>query len=149
MLESLEGRRGMIRAKPPLPAIAGLFGEPTVVNNVLSLATVPPILAKGAEAFRGLGVGRSRGTQVFQLAGNIKHGGIFEIAFGVSLGELVEESAAARPAGGRCEPSRSAGPSAPTCRRAGSTCRWTTRPSPPPARWWATGASWSSTTQWT
>jgi formate dehydrogenase iron-sulfur subunit len=91
MLESLEGRRGMIRAKPPLPAIAGLFGKPTVVNNVLSLATVPPILANGAEAFRELGVGRSRGTQVFQLAGNIKHGGIVEIAFGVTLGELVED----------------------------------------------------------
>ena len=91
MLESLEGRRGMIRAKPPLPAIAGLFGKPTVVNNVLSLATVPPILANGAEAFRELGVGRSRGTQVFQLAGNVKHGGIVEIAFGVTLGELVED----------------------------------------------------------
>jgi formate dehydrogenase iron-sulfur subunit len=91
MLESLEGRRGMIRAKPPLPAIAGLLGKPTVVNNVLTLATVPPILAKGAEAFRELGVGRSRGTQVFQLAGNIKHGGIVETAFGVTLGELVEE----------------------------------------------------------
>jgi formate dehydrogenase iron-sulfur subunit len=91
MLESLEGRRGMIRAKPPLPAIAGLFGKPTVVNNVLSLATVPPILANGAEAFRELGVGRSRGTQVFQLAGNVKHGGIVETAFGVTLGELVEE----------------------------------------------------------
>jgi formate dehydrogenase iron-sulfur subunit len=90
MLESLEGRRGMVRAKPPLPAIAGLFGKPTVVNNVLSLATVPPILAKGAEAFRELGMGRSRGTQVFQLAGNIKHGGIVETAFGVTLGELVE-----------------------------------------------------------
>jgi formate dehydrogenase iron-sulfur subunit len=91
MLESLEGRRGMIRAKPPLPAIAGLFGRPTVVNNVLSLATVPPILAQGAEAFRGLGVGRSRGTQVFQLAGNVKHGGILETAFGLTLGELVEK----------------------------------------------------------
>ncbi len=91
MLESLEGRRGMIRAKPPLPAIAGLFGKPTAVNNVLSLATVPPILAHGAEAFRELGVGRSRGTQVFQLAGNIKHGGIVEIAFGVTLGELVDD----------------------------------------------------------
>jgi formate dehydrogenase iron-sulfur subunit len=101
MLESLEGRRGMIRAKPPLPAISGLFGKPTVVNNVLSLATVPPILAQGAEAFRGLGVGRSRGTQVFQLAGNIKHGGVVETAFGVSLGQLVEEigggSASGRP----------------------------------------------------
>jgi formate dehydrogenase iron-sulfur subunit len=91
MLESLEGRRGVVRAKPPLPAIAGLFGKPTVVNNVLSLASVPPILAQGAEAFRQLGVGRSRGTQVFQLAGNIKRGGIIEVAFGLTLGELVEE----------------------------------------------------------
>jgi formate dehydrogenase iron-sulfur subunit len=91
MLESLEGKRGVIRAKPPLPAIAGLFAKPTVVNNVLSIATVPPILARGAEAFRQLGVGRSRGTQVFQLAGNIKHGGILEVAFGLTLGELVEE----------------------------------------------------------
>jgi formate dehydrogenase iron-sulfur subunit len=91
MLESLEGRRGMIRAKPPLPAISGLFGKPTVVNNVLSLASVPPIFARGAEAFRELGAGRSRGTQVFQLAGNIKHGGLYETAFGLSLGELVNE----------------------------------------------------------
>ena len=91
MLESLEGRRGMIRAKPPLPAIAGLFGKPTVVNNVISIATVPAILSEGAENFARLGVGRSRGTQVFQLAGNIKHGGIFETAFGLSLGELVED----------------------------------------------------------
>ena len=91
MLESLEGRRGVIRAKPPLPAIAGLFGKPTVVNNVLTLATVPPIFANGAESFRELGVGRSRGTQVFQLAGNIRNGGIVETAFGVTLGELVED----------------------------------------------------------
>jgi formate dehydrogenase iron-sulfur subunit len=91
MLESLEGKRGMIRAKPPLPAVAGLFGRPTVVNNVLSIATVPPILVQGAEAFSHLGVGRSRGTQVFQLAGNISHGGILETAFGITLGELVEQ----------------------------------------------------------
>ena len=101
MLESLEGRRGVIRAKPPLPAIAGLFGKPTVVNNVLSLAAVPPIIANGAGAFRELGVGRSRGTQVFQLAGNVKHGGIFESAFGLSLAELVDDigggSASGRP----------------------------------------------------
>ncbi len=91
MLESLEGRRGIIRAKPPLPALIGLFGKPTVVNNVLSLATVPAILADGAAAYAALGTGRSRGTQVFQLAGNIKHGGIFETAFGITLGELVND----------------------------------------------------------
>jgi len=89
MLESLEGKRGVIRAKPPLPAIAGLFGRPTAVNNVLTLGTVPAVLAGGAQGYADLGVGRSRGTQVFQLAGNVARGGIVETAFGLSLGELV------------------------------------------------------------
>ncbi|SHL26184.1 formate dehydrogenase beta subunit [Pseudonocardia thermophila] len=91
MLESLEGRRGQVRAKPPIPAIQGLFGRPTVVNNVLSLAAVPWILAHGAAAYAELGVGRSRGTSVFQLAGNVARGGIVETAFGVTLGELVND----------------------------------------------------------
>jgi len=90
MLDSLEGKRGMVRPKPPLPAIAGLFGRPTVINNVLSLATVPTVLASGAAAYQELGVGRSRGTQVFQLAGNVARGGIVETAFGLTLRELVE-----------------------------------------------------------
>jgi len=90
MLESLEGRRGQIRAKPPLPAHSGLFGRPTVINNVLSFASVPAILSGGPEAYAALGVGRSRGTQVFQLAGNLARGGIVELDFGVSLGDLVE-----------------------------------------------------------
>ncbi|MGE3811594.1 MAG: formate dehydrogenase beta subunit [Candidatus Nanopelagicales bacterium] len=90
MLDSIEGKRGMVRAKPPLPAIAGLFGRPTVINNVLTLATVPAVVAQGAEAYAASGVGRSRGTQVFQLAGNVARGGIVETAFGVSLAELVE-----------------------------------------------------------
>ncbi len=90
MLESLEGKRGVIRAKPPIPALEGLFGRPTVVNNVLSLAAVPSILADGADAYNEQGVGRSRGTQVFQLAGNIARGGIVEVGFGITLGELVE-----------------------------------------------------------
>jgi formate dehydrogenase iron-sulfur subunit len=89
MLESLEGRRGTVRAKPPIPALQGLFGRPTVVNNVLSLATVPMIMADGPDAYAGLGTGRSRGTQVFQLAGNVACGGIVETAFGLTLGELV------------------------------------------------------------
>ncbi len=89
MLESLEGKRGVVRAKPPLPAVEGLFGRPTVVNNVLSLAAVPWIVAEGAQAYADLGVGRSRGTQVFQLAGNLRHGGIVETAFGLTLDELV------------------------------------------------------------
>ncbi len=91
MLDSLEGKRGMVRAKPPLPALEGLFGHPTVVNNVLSLASVPAVLALGSAAYRDLGVGRSRGTQVFQLSGNVAHGGIVETAFGLTLGELVTD----------------------------------------------------------
>jgi len=91
MLESLEGKRGMVRPKPPIPALQGLFGHPTLVHNVLTLSAVPAILADGAAAYQGLGVDRSRGTQVFQLGGNIARGGIVELAFGVSLRELVED----------------------------------------------------------
>ncbi|MFO0995604.1 MAG: NADH-ubiquinone oxidoreductase-F iron-sulfur binding region domain-containing protein [Alphaproteobacteria bacterium] len=90
LLESLEGKRGMVRAKPPLPAHEGLFGKPTVVNNVLSLASVPVILAEGADAYQALGMGRSRGTMPIQLAGNVKHGGLYETAFGLTLGEIVD-----------------------------------------------------------
>lgn len=101
LLESLEGRRGVVRAKPPLPAIKGLFGRPTVVNNVISLATVPIILAKGAAWYRDYGVGRSHGTQPFQLAGNLKRGGLVEKAFGLTLRELLYDfgggSASGRP----------------------------------------------------
>ncbi len=91
LLESLEGRRGQVRAKPPLPAHQGLFGMPTVVNNVISLASVPTILADGAARYKDLGFGRSRGTMPIQLAGNIKYGGLFEAGFGVTLGELVND----------------------------------------------------------
>ncbi|MFI7067390.1 formate dehydrogenase beta subunit [Kribbella sp. NPDC050124] len=91
MLESLEGKRGTVRAKPPIPALEGLFGRPTVVNNVLSLATVPTILAHGAEAYASYGTGRSLGTSVFQLGGNVARGGIVETAFGITLGELVND----------------------------------------------------------
>jgi formate dehydrogenase iron-sulfur subunit len=89
LLESLEGKRGVVRAKPPLPALEGLWARPTVVNNLLSLATVPIILAEGATSYADFGMGRSRGTMPIQLAGNIKHGGLFETAFGLTLGELV------------------------------------------------------------
>lgn len=89
MLESIEGKRGVVRAKPPLPAVEGLFGQPTVINNVLTLATVPMIMAQGSQAYKERGVGRSLGTQVFQLAGNIARGGIVEKAFGVTLEDLV------------------------------------------------------------
>lgn len=90
MLESLEGKRGEVRAKPPIPALEGFLGAPTIVNNVISLGSVPMILADGGAAYAALGTGRSRGTSVFQLAGNVKQGGIVETAFGISLGELVE-----------------------------------------------------------
>ena len=91
LLESLEGRRGQVRAKPPLPAIQGLFGKPTVINNVLSLASAPWIMAHGAKAYADFGMGRSRGTQPFQIAGNVTRGGLVELAFGVTIRELVED----------------------------------------------------------
>ena len=91
LLESLEGKRGQIRAKPPLPAIAGLFARPTLVHNVISLCAVPTILAEGGAFYRDYGQGRSRGTMPFQLAGNVKHGGLVETAFGVTLRELIED----------------------------------------------------------
>jgi formate dehydrogenase iron-sulfur subunit len=91
LLESIEGKRGQVRAKPPLPAHAGLFGKPTVINNVLSLAAVPFILREGAAAYAAVGYGRSRGTMPIQIAGNIRHGGLYEIGFGITLRELVEQ----------------------------------------------------------
>ena len=91
LLDSLEGKRGQVRAKPPLPAHVGLFGRPTVINNVLSLAAVPFILSEGAPAYRDFGVGRSRGTMPIQLAGDIRNGGLFETPFGVTLGELIDD----------------------------------------------------------
>lgn len=89
LLNSLEGKRGEVRAKPPLPAHKGLFGRPTVINNVLTLAAVPWILENGGEAYAQYGMGRSKGTMPIQLAGNIKYGGLYETAFGITLGELV------------------------------------------------------------
>jgi formate dehydrogenase iron-sulfur subunit len=89
LLESLEGKRGEVRAKPPLPALEGLFGKPTIINNVLTLSAVPYVLAEGARAYADYGMGRSRGTMPIQLAGNVKNGGLFETAFGITLGELV------------------------------------------------------------
>jgi formate dehydrogenase iron-sulfur subunit len=101
MLESLEGKRGEVRVRPPLPAIKGLFGQPTIVNNVITLASVPVILAKGAQHYRDFGMGKSRGTMPIQLAGNIKQGGLVERAFGLTLRELLYDygggSASGRP----------------------------------------------------
>jgi formate dehydrogenase iron-sulfur subunit len=101
LLESLEGRRGQVRFKPPLPAIRGLFGQPTVINNVISLASVPDILVHGADWYHAIGMGRSRGTLPIQLGGNIRRGGLIELGFGVTLRELLEDfgggSASGRP----------------------------------------------------
>ncbi|WP_136619925.1 MULTISPECIES: formate dehydrogenase beta subunit [Mesorhizobium] len=91
LLDSLEGKRGMVRAKPPLPAHKGLFGKPTVINNVISLASVPVIMDKGAAFYKDFGMGRSRGTIPIQIAGNVKYAGLFEAAFGMTLGEIVDE----------------------------------------------------------
>ena len=90
LLNSLEGKRGIVRAKPPLPAHKGLFNCPTVINNVISLASVPVIMDKGAAFYRDFGMGRSRGTIPLQIAGNVKHGGLYETAFGLSLGDIVD-----------------------------------------------------------
>jgi formate dehydrogenase iron-sulfur subunit len=90
LLESLEGKRGEVRAKPPLPAISGLFARPTVINNVLTFASVPWILDHGPKAYAEYGVGRSLGSQPFQLAGNVRYGGLIELAFGATIRELVE-----------------------------------------------------------
>jgi formate dehydrogenase iron-sulfur subunit len=90
LLNSLEGKRGVVRAKPPLPAHKGLFGRPTVINNVISLASVPIIMDKGAAYYRDFGMGRSRGTIPIQIAGNVRHGGLYEVAFGLTLGEIVD-----------------------------------------------------------
>nr|WP_321301141.1 NADH-quinone oxidoreductase subunit NuoF [Alcaligenes faecalis] len=101
LLDSLEGKRGVVRVKPPLPAIKGLFGQPTVINNVVSLASVPVILAKGGAYYQNYGMGRSRGTLAFQLTGNLQNGGLVEKAFGVTLRELLYDygggSASGRP----------------------------------------------------
>ncbi|VVD59630.1 formate dehydrogenase beta subunit [Pandoraea soli] len=102
LLESLEGKRGVVRAKPPIPAVAGLFGQPTLVNNVVTLASVPFIFAHGADAYREFGMGRSQGTLAVQLAGNVRRGGLVELAFGVTLRTLLDEfgggTASGRPA---------------------------------------------------
>ena len=91
LLESLEGRRGQVRAKPPLPAHKGLFGKPTVINNLVTLATVPCVLRDGAASYQAIGMGRSRGTMPIQLAGNLRFAGLFEAGFGVTLGELIND----------------------------------------------------------
>jgi formate dehydrogenase iron-sulfur subunit len=131
LLNSLEGKRGIVRAKPPLPAHKGLFGCPTVINNVHLARLRAVIMDKGAAYYRDFGMGRSRGTIPIQIAGNVKHGGLFEAAFGISLGEIVDEIGGGTAPGGRSRPCRSAARSAPISRARCSTRRSTTRPLPP------------------
>ncbi|EWM48104.1 respiratory-chain NADH dehydrogenase 51 Kd subunit [Bordetella holmesii 35009] len=148
LLESLEGKRGVVRAKPPLPAIRGLFGQPTVINNVISLATVPTILARGAAYYRDYGVGRSHGTLPFQLAGNIRHGGLVEKAFGLSLRELLYDFGGGSASGRPLRAAQVGALWALTCRKTNGMCHWATRPMPPSRPWWATAAWSPSTTAW-
>ena len=110
LLESLEGKRGMVRAKPPLPAIEGLFGKPTVVNNVLTLGRDLKHFGAGRSTYQNFGMGRSRGTLAIQLAGNIKRGGLIELAFGVTLREVVEDYGQGTYSGRPFAPFRWAGP---------------------------------------
>lgn len=110
LLNSLEGKRGVVRAKPPLPALRGLFGCPTVINNVISLASVPVILDKGAAFYQNFGMGRSRGTIPLQIAGNVKHGGLFEAAFGLTLGQIVDQIAGGTATGGPVKAVQVGGP---------------------------------------
>ena len=110
MLESLEGKRGQVKVKPPIPAVSGLFGKPTIVNNVLTLATIPFILANGSKAYAAFGQGRSKGTQPFQLAGDIARGGLVEKAFGVTLEELVHEFGGGTYTGGAVKAVQAGGP---------------------------------------
>ncbi len=110
LLNSLEGKRAVVRAKPPLPALEGFLGRPTVVNNVISLATVPVIFEKGADFYAGFGLGRSKGTMPIQIAGNVKHGGLFETAFGMPLGELIEDVAGGTASGGPVKAVQVGGP---------------------------------------
>ena len=110
MLESLEGKRGQVKVKPPIPAISGLFGKPTIVNNVLTLGSVPYILANGAKAYADFGQGRSLGTQPFQLAGDIARGGLVEKAFGVSLRDLIETFGGGTYTGGPVKAVQAGGP---------------------------------------
>jgi formate dehydrogenase iron-sulfur subunit len=134
LLNSLEGKRGEVRAKPPLPALEGLFGKPTVVNNVLTLAAVPWIMTHGGEAYAAFGMGRSKGTMPVQLAGNVKYGGLFEVAFGITLGELVNEIGGGTDSGRPVRCVQVGGHWALTSRLHNLICRSTMKPLPPQMR---------------
>lgn len=110
LLNSLEGKRGVVRTKPPLPALEGFLGKPTVVNNVISLATVPVVMEKGAQHYADFGLGRSKGTIPIQIAGNVKFGGLYETAFGMPLGDLIDTVAGGSLTGGPVKAVQVSGP---------------------------------------
>jgi formate dehydrogenase iron-sulfur subunit len=146
MLESIEGKRGIVRAKPPLPAMEGLFGQPTVINNVITFASVPIILAR-ARRSTGLWHGPIHRHIADPAGGQHQAGWLVEKAFGVTCANSCLTTAAAAARAARSRRCRWAGRWAPTCRSRNGTCRWTTKPMPPWARWWATVASWCMTTR--
>lgn len=146
LLNSLEGKRGTVRAKPPIPALEGFLGRPTVVNNLVSLATVPWILAHGGAEYAKLGIGRSKGTIPIQISGNVKYGGLFEAAFGMSLREIIEEIGGGTASGRPVKAAQVGGLWAPMCRIGISTCPSAMRSWAPRMRCWAMPASRSLTT---
>ncbi len=149
LLESLEGRRGIVRSKPPLPAIEGLFGRPTLIHNVITLASVPDILAGGAAAYRDLGIGRSRGTLPFQLAGNIRHGGLVEVPFGLTLRELLYDFGGGSRSGRPLRAVQVGGPLGAYLPEAQFDTPLDYEAFAPSVPGWATAASSPSTTRWT
>ena len=111
LLASLQGERGMPRLRPPYPAESGLWGQPTLINNVETYALVPWIVRHGGEAFAALGTEKSKGTKVFALAGKIRRGGLIEVPMGVTIRQIVEEIGGGAPAGHRFKAVQVGGPS--------------------------------------
>jgi NADH-quinone oxidoreductase subunit F len=137
LIASLEGRRSMPRLRPPYPAERGLFGRPTCVNNVETLALVPWIVRHGAEAFAELGTERSRGTKIFSLTGQVRNGGLIEVPMGTTIRRIVEEIGGGVPEGRQLKAVQIGGPSGGCIPAALADARWTTRPSRARARSWA------------
>jgi bidirectional [NiFe] hydrogenase diaphorase subunit len=111
LMGSVEGKRGTPRPRPPFPAESGLWGCPTLINNVETFANVPPIYRNGAEWFAGIGTEKSKGTKVFALAGKIKNTGLIEVPMGTPLRTIVEEMGGGAPDGGRIKAVQTGGPS--------------------------------------
>ncbi len=111
LMTSIEGRRGEPRPRPPFPAVKGLFGKPTVLNNVETYANIPQIILKGADWFRSMGTEKSAGTKVFALGGNIKNTGLVEVPMGTTLRQIVEEIGGGIPGGKKFKAAQTGGPS--------------------------------------